>query len=56
MERINLFIGVTQLSFLQDLSGHVSEHIRKAIDEYIVKLKNQNATTSPSKKGGESEN
>lgn len=40
-----------QLKRMKDLT--VSEHIRRAVDEYIAKRMNQNATVSPSviKKG-----
>lgn len=50
MLRKNFYVTKDQLEFLKkhDLLT-VSEHIRRAIDNYIDKLKNQNATTSPSK-------
>lgn len=50
MIRKNFYLTVEQNKFLKkqkDLS--VSEHIRRAIDEYIAKIMNRNATVSPSK-------
>lgn len=52
MVRIDLNITKEQLGFLVRMGGTMSEHIRRAIDDYIVKIKGQNASTSPSQKGG----
>jgi len=52
MIRKNFYLTTEQNAFLKkqkDLT--VSEHIRRAIDEYIAKKQNKNATTSPSKGG-----
>jgi len=38
------------VEFLEELVGSISEHIRIAVDEYIVKKKELNVSTSPSKK------
>lgn len=49
MLRKNFYITKDQIDFLKKDKGlTVSEHIRRALDEYIAKKKNQNATTSPS--------
>jgi len=51
MIRKNFYLTVEQAAFLnkkKDLS--VSEHIRRAIDEYISRMRNESATTSPSVK------
>jgi len=53
MKRIDLYINEVNLSFLSTLSGTVSEHIRRAIDEYIEKVKNFKVSSSLSKEGGE---
>lgn len=52
--RRNFYIGIQQNNFLEsqkDLS--VSEHIRRAIDQYIEKLTLQKTSASASKKGGQ---
>lgn len=52
MIRKNFYITKEQGDFLKkqkDLT--VSEHIRRALDEYIEKKKSSTAVTSPSKKG-----
>ena len=50
MERINLYITNAQLTYLRLLSDmSVSEHIRRAINEYIEKMDSQKVTYSPSK-------
>lgn len=36
--------------FLRSLGDNYSEHIRKAVDDYEQKIKNQNATMSASKR------
>ena len=47
MLRKNFYITKEQIDFLKKDSGlTVSEHIRRALDEYITRKKNQNATTS----------
>lgn len=56
MVRKNFYITREQEKFLQDIPGNISEHIRRALDAYIEKLRSRaDATTSPSKstKGGE---
>jgi len=37
MVRKNIYITREQDDYLKSLSGHSSEHIRRAIDEYISK-------------------
>ena len=50
MRRINVFLYEKQIAFLVGLSGTISEHIRRAIDEYIQNLKALNASASQSKR------
>lgn len=50
MKRINAFITQAQFFFLTALSGTLSEHIRRAIDDYIQKMKNLNVSASQSKR------
>ena len=47
MVRKHLLLTNEQDRFLGKLSGNASEHIRRAIDEYIERHKNMDATTSP---------
>ena len=49
--RIHCFINDEQFVFLNHLKGNRSEHIRRAIDEYIHKLKGLDASASESKVG-----
>lgn len=50
MIRKNFYLTVEQNAFLKKQKAlTVSEHIRRAIDEYIGKIMNKNAVTSPSK-------
>lgn len=53
MKRTNVFLEEEQIEFLRKLPGKVSEHIRRALDEYIYRLKGTDTSTSRSKKGGE---
>ena len=53
MVRIDILITKEQFSFLKNIPGTVSEHIRRAIDDYVVKMKGNNASVSPTKKGVE---
>lgn len=49
MIRKNFYVTKDQLDFLKKHNLlTVSEHIRRSIDDYIAKLKNRDATTSPS--------
>jgi hypothetical protein len=41
-----------QINFLKKLPGTISEHIRRALDEYIDRMMGQNASFSQSKKKG----
>jgi Arc/MetJ-type ribon-helix-helix transcriptional regulator len=52
MKRISLFLDESQIEAIEKLTGTFSEHIRRAIDEYLEKIKPK-ATASPSinKKG-----
>jgi len=50
MDRINIYITTNQLVYLKCLEDKtVSEHIRKAIDDYIEKIEKQKVSNSPSK-------
>ena len=51
MKRINLYLSEEHLQFLKDYPGTISEHIREAIDDWIMKKKNINASISPTKGG-----
>ena len=53
MVRKHFYIEEKDLDFLDTLPETSSEHIRRAIYEYIQKIKNQNVSESLSKKGGE---
>lgn len=42
-----------QIDFLEGLEGlNTSEHIRRAVDEYIEKKKGQSVSATPTGKGG----
>ena len=58
MLRKNIYLSETQYETLSSFSViSISEHIRRAIDDYIVKITHQNATTSLSEqKAGENLN
>lgn len=53
MIRADIYISPEQKLMLATLPGTLSEHIRRAIDEYIEKLKSTTASASQSKKGGQ---
>lgn len=53
LQRINIFLSNEQISFLKSLAGTISEHIRRALDEYIEKIKPLASRASASKKRGE---
>lgn len=54
MKRINAFITEAQFFFLTNLSGTLSEHIRRALDDYMQKLRALNVSSSQSnRKEGE---
>jgi hypothetical protein len=51
MNKKDLYIREDQIAFIGKLPGMFSEHIRRAIDDYINKIKQGvNITISPSKK------
>ena len=52
---ISLFIRITpeQHDFLESLAGTKAEHIRRAIDDYLLKQETKNVSTSSSAKGGQ---
>ena len=49
MIRKNFWLTNDQFRFLRKLEGNVSEHIRRAIDEYIEKKKQEQLKVSTSK-------
>lgn len=54
MIRLNIYITDEQKALLKSLSTNstsLSEHIRNAINEYLVKKISNKTTVSPSKKG-----
>jgi len=52
MIRCDFMLTPEQYSFLEALEGTKSEHMRRAIDDYIEKVKGTSASGSPSMKGG----
>lgn len=50
MKRINFFIDETMLMQLKSLPGTLTEHIRRAIYEYLLNLQSQNVSASESKR------
>ena len=54
MQRINVFLEIKHIAFLKDLPGTLSEHVRRAIDDYTDSLKVQKSSGSQSKKVGDS--
>ena len=51
MIRRAFYLSDEQNNFLKGLDGlSVSEHLRRAIDEYLKKLQNQNISASQSKR------
>jgi len=48
MKRINVFLDIKQLKFLESQSGTISEHIRRAVEDYIkaIQLKSVSASKS----------
>jgi len=54
MHRVNFYLTDEQVNFLRGLKDiKVSEHIRRAIDQYIERLKNLESGKSPSNQGGD---
>ena len=48
MKRVNIFLYEHHVSFLVSLGGTISEHVRRAVDEYIQKTKALNVSASES--------
>jgi len=48
MIRKNFWLTNDQFRFLRKLEGNVSEHVRRAVDEYITKLKIERLNVSKS--------
>ena len=54
MRRIDVYVDESDLAILEDLPESLSEHIRRAIKDYIIKLRGFLASASESeKKDGE---
>lgn len=54
MKRIDLYITDEQNDFFTQLEGTFSENIRKALDDYIIKLRQLKTSSSASvRKDGE---
>ena len=49
MDRVDFNLGKDQRLFLENLPGTLSEHIRRAIDEYIERIKANNVSSSVSR-------
>ena len=50
MKRIDAYIHEIQYFFLTSLPGTLSEHIRRALDDYIEKVKALKVSASTSKR------
>lgn len=48
MIRKAFYLYQTQVDFLKKLSGSISEHIRRALDEYIEDIEKQRVSASQS--------
>ena len=54
MLRIDLYITDEQHAFLHQLEGTLSENIRKALDDYIIKLRSlRTASSASTRKSGD---
>lgn len=51
MIRKAFYIRKDQDQFLLALSGSEAEHVRRAIDQYIERVKRESVSVSPSQKG-----
>lgn len=51
MERVDFNLSSDKKTFLETLPGNLSEHLRRAVDEYIAKINLQNVSSSRSKVG-----
>ena len=54
MKRINFLIDEAMLEHLEALPGTLSQHLREALYQYLLKLQQQNVSQSLSKKEGDS--
>ncbi len=53
MKRVDFYIEDRKIEFLKKLPGTLSEHLRRATDDYVEKKKNINVSSSSSKKGSD---
>jgi hypothetical protein len=51
MKRIDFFLDDNQSTFLATLPGTVSEHLRRAVDEYVERKQSSKVSGSLSNKG-----
>lgn len=51
MDRVDFHLSSEKKDFLLSLQGNLSEHLRRAVDEYIDKIKMQSVSASKSKRG-----
>lgn len=49
MKRVDIYIKEDQFYYIGNLSGTLSEHVRRALDDYIQTLKAKETSTSASK-------
>lgn len=52
MVRINVYIDKVHREYLKSLPGGLSENVRIAIREYVIKLESSRVSPSASKRGG----
>jgi len=52
MRRIDVYLDESWISYLKKLPGTFSEHIRQAVNNYMIYLENAKISASLSKKGG----
>ena len=50
MNRKDIYLTDEQVTFLEKLTGTVSEHVRRAIDHYINTIKGDKTSSSKSRK------
>jgi hypothetical protein len=52
MKQIHFYIDEGMLEHLEALPGTLSQHIREALYQYLLKLSQQSVSSSKSEKGG----
>ncbi len=51
MRRINAFLEDSWVDYLKKLPGTLSEHFRRAVNEYITRIEEKKVSSSQSKGG-----